>query len=64
MDPDFCISSAYVMSGKKLSFCLWNIPGSGGGGGEGEGVVKQKKHEKNKILAFKLFTRDPIEKFD
>ena len=31
VDADLCISSAYVMSGTKQSFCFLNIPASRGG---------------------------------
>ena len=30
LEADFGISSGYVMSEMKRSFCFWNIPGSGG----------------------------------
>ena len=43
---DFCISSAYVTSGAKRSFCYYNIPAPG--------WLNRKKHvKKRETLAFK-----------
>ena len=46
VDADFCISSAYVTSGTKRSFCFWNIPASGG-------LNRKNLGKKREILAFK-----------